>query len=145
MSKRLLEDLLSPYDVIALDCGGVLHLTSYQEGGEKSIRDIVVNEMTALTPLIERLSKHHILVLVCNSTKSKICDFLLRSKLGKYFDKMYISPNKSPKVPRLERIMRDFKTDKIILLDDKMRNIEEARKNDISALQIHYDELVLFI
>ena len=139
---KLLEQNLSSYDVIAFDCGGVLHTTSHQEGN-KYTRDIVVEEMKALEPLLKKLSNQNILVLVCNSTKSKIIDLILRSKIGKYFHKMYIAPNKSPKVPRLEKVMRDFKTDKIILLDDKMRNINEAKINHIHALPITYEDLMV--
>jgi len=136
---------LKPYDVIAIDCGGVLHITDFRvDDEEKNNRDIAVDEMKSLEPLLQRLSREHILVLVCNSTKKKIFDLFRRSGLGKYFDKMYIAPNKSPKVPRLEKVMRDYRTEKIILLDDKTRNIDDARMNDIPALQITYDDLILF-
>jgi hypothetical protein len=58
---------------------------------------------------------------------------------------MYIAPNKSPKVPRLEKVMKDFQTNQIILLDDKMRNINEAKENGIPSLLITYEDLILFI
>jgi hypothetical protein len=41
--------------------------------------------------------------------------------------------------------MRDFRTDRVILLDDKMRNINEAKENGISSLQITYEDLIHFI
>ncbi len=142
MSNYVLDELLRPYDVIAIDCGSVLHITDFHGEEDKINRDIAVQEMKALAPLLNRLSKNHVLVLVCNSTKKKIFDLFRRSGLGKYFDKMYIAPNKSPKVPRLEKVMLDYKTDKIILLDDKMRNINDAKLNHIPALQITYPNLL---
>ena len=145
MTSRLLDQSLEPYSVIALDCGGVLHATSFRDPKDKFSRDLVVQEMLDLEPLLDRLSKKHILVLVCNSTKKKIFDLILRSRLGKYFTKMYIAPNKSPKVPRLEKVMKDFQTNQIILLDDKMRNINEAKENGIPSLLITYEDLILFI
>jgi len=148
MSKNishLLDTSLSSYDVIAFDCGGVLHMTSFSDPKDKITRDIVVQEMIDLESLLKRLSKKHILVLVCNSTKKKIIDLILRSRLGKYFSKMYIAPNKSPKVPRLEKVMKDFRTDRVILLDDKMRNINECKENGISSLRITYEDLIHFI
>lgn len=145
MSQKLLDISLTSYDIIAFDCGGVLHTTGLPDPKDKERRDVVVQEMILLEPLLKRLSKKHILVLVCNSTKKKIFDLIKRSRLGKYFSKMYIAPNKSPKVPRLEKVMKDFKTDKVILLDDKMRNINECKENGISSLQITYEDLIHFI
>ena len=145
MSSRLLDKSLEPYSVIALDCGGVLHTSSLRDSKDKRTRDIVVQEMIDLEPLLVRLSKKHILVLVCNSTKEKIFDLILRSKLGKYFTKMYIAPNQSPKVPRLEKVMKDFQTNQIILLDDKTRNTNEAKENGIHSLLITYEDLIQFI
>jgi FMN phosphatase YigB (HAD superfamily) len=145
MASRLLDQSLDPYSVIAFDCGGVLHSTSFSDPKDKESRDLVVQEMIDLEPLLLRLSKKHILVLVCNSNKKKIFDLILRSKLGRYFTKMYIAPNKSPKVPRLEKVMKDFQTNQIILLDDKMRNINEAMENGISSLQITYEDLIYFV
>lgn len=145
MTQRLLDSSLSSYEVIAFDCGGVLHTTSFSDPKDKVTRDNVVQEMIDLESLLKRLSKKHILVLVCNSTKKKIFELIRRSGLGKYFSKMYIAPNKSPKVPRLEKVMRDFRTDSVILLDDKMRNINECKENGISSLQITYEDLIHFI
>lgn len=149
MSQKLLDTSLSSYEVIAFDCGGVLHTTSLPNPKDKetrtATRDVVVQEMIFLEPLLKRLSNKHILVLVCNSTKKKIFDLIKRSRLGKYFSKMYIAPNKSPKVPRLEKVMKDFRTDRVILLDDKMRNIKETKENGISSLQITYEDLIHFI
>jgi FMN phosphatase YigB (HAD superfamily) len=144
-SRLLLEKSLEPYSVIALDCGGVLHHTSFSDPKDKVSRDLVVQEMVDVEPLLRRLSMEHTLVLVCNSTKKKIVDLILRSRLGKYFSKMYIAPNKSPKVPRLEKVMKDFNTHQIILLDDKIRNIKEAKQNGISSLQITYKDLIHFV
>lgn len=140
--KTLLDELLSHYDVIAIDCGGVLHDTSCVD---KLSRYLVIEEMKQIEPLLKRWSNNHILVLVCNSTKKKIFDIIGHSGLGKYFDKMYIGPNKTSKIQRLERVMKDYRTDKIVLLDDKIKNIQESKKNSISAIQIFYHELLYFI
>jgi chaperonin GroEL (HSP60 family) len=68
-----------------------------------------------------------------------------RSGIGIYFDKMYIAPKNRSKVQRLERVMKDFKTNKIILLDDKLENVNEALNNGISAIQITHDDLLKLI
>jgi FMN phosphatase YigB (HAD superfamily) len=142
---RLLDESLEGFLVIGFDCGGVLHTTSLRDQKDTQTRDKVVQEMMDLQPILERLSKKHILVLVCNSKKKKIFDLILRSKLGKYFTKMYIAPNHSSKIQRLEKVMKDFQTNQIILLDDKLRNTNEARENGIPSLLITYEDLVHFI
>lgn len=130
-----------PYKVIAFDSGGVLHQTSYDKN-DSCKRDIVIEEMKAMRPLLERLSEKYILVLVCNSTKKKISEMMRKSGLGIYFHKMYIAPNGHSKISRLEKVMCDFKTEKIVLLDDKYENVMEALNCDISAILVTYSELM---
>jgi FMN phosphatase YigB (HAD superfamily) len=132
------------YNVIAFDSGGVLHETSYDKHNPYK-RSMAIDEMRSCIPLLESLSNQFILVLVCNSTKTKIIEMMKRSGIGIYFDKMYIAPKNRSKVQRLERVMKDFKTNKIILLDDKLENVNEALNNGISAIQITHDDLLKLI
>ena len=128
---------LDTYKVICLDCGGVLHYTSYKQNKSK-----VIQEMKDLEPLLKNLSNKYILVLVCNSTKRKMVEMILCSGIGRYFEKMYIGKQKETKIPRLEKVMRDYQTEKIILLDDKPININEATQNTIPAMMMTYSELI---
>ena len=128
-----------PYKVICFDCGGVLHSTSYKTNKLK-----VIKEMKDLEPLLKNLSNKYILVLVCNSTKRKMVEMILCSGIGRYFEKMYIGKQKETKIPRLEKVMRDYQTEKIILLDDKPININEATQNTIPAMMMTYSDLIQF-
>ena len=128
---------LDSHKVLCFDCGGVLHYTSYKTNKPK-----VIQEMKDLEPLLKNLSNKYILVLVCNSTKRKMVEMILCSRIGRYFQKMYIGKQKETKIPRLERVMRDYQTEKIILLDDKPININQAIQNTIPAKLITYSDLI---
>jgi len=125
------------YKVLCIDCGGVLHHTSYKVNKPK-----VIQEMKDLEPLLQKLCASYILVIVANSTKEKMIEMISYSGIGKYFEKMYIAKEQETKIPRLEKVMKDYKTEKIMLLDDKDINVNEALQNTIPAIKVTYNDLL---
>jgi len=128
---------LIPYKVLCIDCGGVLHYTRFRENKPK-----VIQEMKDLEPLLRKLSTQYNLVLVCNSTRRKMAEMILCSGIGRYFEKIYIGKDQESKVGRLEMVMKDYQTEKIILLDDKPINVNQALQNTIPAKQVTYFDLI---